>query len=342
MSLRFSFREMKLAAGKKKRVDEIASFFMMVSNTGGKDVKISIDDSTFSDCPVGYDYMERKEDEFFEHIDFMNPNASEITIEYILSTGLIKSSPTIVALVEILAELTGLSTGEIWGTEKNIGVSQSQVMAANASRHSGSCQAKSTNTGIIYIGYDDTVATTKWIAELQPGQSHSFDDWLGTIHAIATAADQKLGYGEHQMIFISAPVRKLGARVVKVIGTSYLAESDGEANGVYTDGGSDSQMQGFTDGSNPPTTRVDAASGSATGALRHNGVSFSVQKGNYWKVSHSGLGSPIVYWIPEAQVRYSTDQVNLMDHRKNLIFGLESNTGFKSKFRSLFELSSYE
>ncbi|GAJ08469.1 unnamed protein product, partial [marine sediment metagenome] len=87
--------------------------------------------------------------------------------------------------------------GEIWDEEKTIGIAASVVMALNAARHSLSVQAKSTNTGIIYIGYDDTVTTTKWIAELQPGQSYSTDDWKGTIYAIATVAEQKLGFGEH-------------------------------------------------------------------------------------------------------------------------------------------------
>ena len=197
MSLKFTLRELTIAAGATRRVHEVASFFMLVSNTGGSDVKISIDDDPLSDCPVGYQYHERKEDTFFKHIDFNNPNVGSITIEYIMSSGLVRIDPTITGLSDILEQLKGLSTGHVWGTEKTIGVAQSQVMAANASRHSGSVQAKSTNTGIIYIGYDDTVLTTKWIAELQAGQSHSFDDWLGTIHAIATVADQLLGYGEH-------------------------------------------------------------------------------------------------------------------------------------------------
>ena len=197
MSLKFAFRELTLTAGQKLRVHEVASFFMLVSNTGDLNVKISIDDSKLSECPVGYEYHERKEDTFYSHIDFMNPNAAGITIEYIMSTGLVRSSPTMIALADILAELRGLSSGEIWGTEKTIGVAQSQVMAANISRHSGSVQAKSTNTGIIYIGYDDSVLSTKWIAELQPGQSYAVDDWRGTIHAIATLAGQLLGYGEH-------------------------------------------------------------------------------------------------------------------------------------------------
>lgn len=197
MSLKFVFREMKLAAGATKRVNEIASFFMLVSNTGDQDMRISIDDSPFSQIPIGYEYSEKKEDEFYAHIDFQNPNAAEVTIEYVMSTGVIRTFPTVIALSAILAEMTGVGSGEIWDTEKTIGVAQSQVMAANAARHSGAVQAKSTNTGKIYIGYDNTVSLTKWIAELQPGQSYSVDDWLGALHAISDTAAQLLGYGEH-------------------------------------------------------------------------------------------------------------------------------------------------
>lgn len=186
-----------LAAGERKRVNEVASFFMLISNTGGERIKISIDNSPLSEFPIGYEYTERKEDDFYSHIDFQNPNVGSVVVEYIMSNGLVRSSPTITALTDLLEEMTGLSTGEVWDTEKNIGVAQSEVLAANSARHSGSVQAKSTNTGIIYIGYDNTVLTTKWIAELQAGQSFSFDDWLGAIHAIASLADQKLGYGEH-------------------------------------------------------------------------------------------------------------------------------------------------
>lgn len=195
--LKFALRSLTLAAGQRKRVHEVAYFFMLVSNTGTSRIKVSIDDDPLSDYPVGYRYRDVKEDECFGHIDFQNPNAGTVTIEYIVSIGFVESSPIVADLAEILEQLSGVSTGEIWGTEKTIGVAQSQVMAANSSRHSASVQAKSTNTGIIYIGYDNTVLTTKWIAELQPGQSYSFDDWLGTIHAIATVAGQKLGYGEH-------------------------------------------------------------------------------------------------------------------------------------------------
>jgi len=197
MSLKFAFREIVLAAGAKKRIHEVASFFMLVSNTGSKKIRISIDDSPLSEMPIGYEYSEKKEDEFYTHVDFQNPNAAEVTVEYIMSTGVIRTFPTIIALLNLLEQLAGVTSGEVWDTEKTIGVAASVVMALNADRHSGAVQAKSTNTGIIYIGYDNTVTLTKWIAELQPGQSYSFDDWLGTIYAISDTAAQLLGYGEH-------------------------------------------------------------------------------------------------------------------------------------------------
>jgi len=195
--LKFVFRELTLTAGQIKRVHEVASFFMLVSNTGTLDVQIAIDDNPFSDFPAGYKYQEKKDDEYYQSIDFKNPNVGSVTVEYIVSIGIVESAPAITGIADVLEELTGLSTGAIYDTEKNIGVAQSQVMAVNAARHSGNVQAKSTNAGIIYIGYDNLVTSVKWIAELQAGQAYSFDDWLGTIHAIATVADQKLGYGEH-------------------------------------------------------------------------------------------------------------------------------------------------
>ena len=95
----------------------------------------------------------------------------------------------------VLDELRGDVTPEDWN-QATIGVAQSEVLAANVDRKSFSIQAKSTNTGIVYIGFDDTVASTKWWAELQPGQACDGDDYRGPLHAIASAAGQLIGYAE--------------------------------------------------------------------------------------------------------------------------------------------------
>jgi len=104
-------------------------------------------------------------------------------------------SVTAIGLADILAELRGDVLPENWN-EATIGVAQSQVLAANADRKSFSIQAKSTNTGIIYIGFDNTVTSTTWWAELQEGQSCDGDDYRGPLHAIATVAGQLIGYAE--------------------------------------------------------------------------------------------------------------------------------------------------
>ena len=96
---------------------------------------------------------------------------------------------------KILDQLKGDVTPENWD-DAVIGLGQSQVLAANADRKSFSIQAKSTNAGFVYVGFDATVTSTKWWAELQPGQSCGGDDYQGPLHAIASAAGQLVGYAE--------------------------------------------------------------------------------------------------------------------------------------------------
>jgi len=97
---------------------------------------------------------------------------------------------------DVLAELQGDTTHEDWGTEKTVGTTAVEVLDANADRKACIIQAKSTNTGIIYIGFDNTVTSTKWIAELQAGMAFSVDDYRGALFAIGSAAGQLVGWGE--------------------------------------------------------------------------------------------------------------------------------------------------
>jgi len=187
-------RSLTLLAGQRIPVYEVASFFMLVSNSGSLRIKISIENDPLSEFPIGYEYRE-KGDGFFNRIDFQNPNAGTVVVEYIMSTGLVRSSPAVTALDEILAELRGDTTPEDYG-EATIGVAQSQVLAANADRKSFTIQSKLANTEIVYVGFDNLVTSANWWAELQPGQSCGGDDYRGPLHAIATAADHLIGYAE--------------------------------------------------------------------------------------------------------------------------------------------------
>ena len=87
--LKYVLRSLTLAAGERKRVSELASFFMLVSNTGTSRIQISIDDDPLSDFPTG-DVFRELPGEFFKHIDFRNPNAGSVTIEYVMSSGIVQ------------------------------------------------------------------------------------------------------------------------------------------------------------------------------------------------------------------------------------------------------------
>lgn len=104
-------------------------------------------------------------------------------------------STTAAGVGGILDELRGDVTPEDWD-EETVGAVQQMVMAANTLRKSFSIQAESTNTGIIYVGFDNTVTANKWWAELLPSQSCNGDDYRGPIHVIGSAAGQDYGFAE--------------------------------------------------------------------------------------------------------------------------------------------------
>ncbi len=107
-------------------------------------------------------------------------------------------STTVAGVGGILDELRGDVLPENWGTEITVGNAAAVVIfAANAVRKSCNIQSKAVNAGLVYIGYDNTVITTKWIAELQAGQSYATDDYRGPLWARASAVGQLVGYGEH-------------------------------------------------------------------------------------------------------------------------------------------------
>lgn len=98
---------------------------------------------------------------------------------------------------DVLGELRGDTTPETVGTEKTVGSGAAvEIIDANADRKACTVQAKSTNTGIVYIGFDNTVTSTAWVAELQAGMSFDIDDYRGDIWARASAAGQLVGWGE--------------------------------------------------------------------------------------------------------------------------------------------------
>lgn len=105
-------------------------------------------------------------------------------------------SATSLDMAAIRAELQGDTTPENWGTEKTVGVAAVQILAANANRKGCIIQSKGINGGQIYIGFDNTVTSSKWVVQLTGGMSVLFDDYRGDLYAIADTAGQLVGWGE--------------------------------------------------------------------------------------------------------------------------------------------------
>jgi len=97
----------------------------------------------------------------------------------------------------IASELQGIATAGTYDTQKTVGNSNVvTVLAANTARKGGIIQSKQANTGLIYLGFDNAVTTSKWFVELQPGQAYPIDDYRGPIFAISDTAGQLVGFGE--------------------------------------------------------------------------------------------------------------------------------------------------
>lgn len=106
-------------------------------------------------------------------------------------------SSIVAAATGLLAEMRGDLTPEYWSDpEITVGVAAVQIFGPNAARKACIIQAKSTNAGIVYLGFDNTVSTLNWFAELQAGMSFSVDDYRGSIFAEASLAAQLVGVGE--------------------------------------------------------------------------------------------------------------------------------------------------
>jgi hypothetical protein len=105
-------------------------------------------------------------------------------------------SATIEGIGAIRDELQGDTTPETWKTEKTVEATPVEILPANVNRKACIIQSKGTNAGLVYLGFDDTVATNKWIAELAAGQAFCVDDYRGPIWGRGSAAAQLVGYGE--------------------------------------------------------------------------------------------------------------------------------------------------
>ena len=99
---------------------------------------------------------------------------------------------------DVLGELRGDTTFENIGNEISVdSTAVVQVLVANSSRKGCMVQAKITNSSNVYIGFDNSVTSGRWVAQLAAGMSFTIDDYRGNVWVRADVVSAQLvGWGE--------------------------------------------------------------------------------------------------------------------------------------------------
>jgi hypothetical protein len=99
-------------------------------------------------------------------------------------------------LEQIRDELKGTGA-QNWGIEAVGNLVAVEILAANPNRKSALIAAHPLNTGIVALGWDDTVdAASKYFYLLEAGDSYAVDDCPDSVFAIANAAGQVVSFSE--------------------------------------------------------------------------------------------------------------------------------------------------
>lgn len=109
---------------------------------------------------------------------------------------------------------------------------------------------------------------------------------------VATSIRGRLDTAESDIQVLEA-APGFGSWASKSDNTTYLAATDGFVTGI--DQTVQSEIKGYTDGNNPPTT-LRAASVHAGGGFgnKYHSITMPVRSGDRWKVT----GCDTVYWLP--------------------------------------------
>lgn len=169
--------------------------FRILLLSGVTSIKFAFNDDAFQSAHpnVGYPVGPGLQ---FEKVRLYNDGGTTAVMDLVVSDSVVSAEMSDITTIlgDIRDELQGTAGAGTYA-QATVGVTQSQIVAASTSRGGGIFQAARTNTGTIYLGFDNTVTSSKTFCSLTAGGSWSVDDYRGTVHAIASAAGQLLNYG---------------------------------------------------------------------------------------------------------------------------------------------------
>lgn len=201
MKSAYDFFRYTIAASDRISVNIQANFLNMLSTTGASNIVLSIGEAQQQELPVGLS-VDLTDLGDFKRVDFINTEASPVTIEFSVSAGRVIDNRLILSgsvFTSLLAELQGDTTPETWGTvQVSNAVGGTVVAASNSSRKSIGVQNLPTNTGAMYIGYDATLSSAGNIfsAIILPGQQWARDDYRGAVRVQSAINNERVAIDE--------------------------------------------------------------------------------------------------------------------------------------------------
>lgn len=106
------------------------------------------------------------------------------------------SLPNKAQVKEIIDKLEGDFEGSTFCPVIGTTFPTSPIIQKNALRHTLVVSADILNTGVIYLGFDNRVSSTNYFMVIAGGDFIAMDDFKGSLWAIASTANNRLGLGE--------------------------------------------------------------------------------------------------------------------------------------------------
>lgn len=199
----YRYYSASIAAGETREFNVYARFIALLSWSGTTEAIVQIGDQPEETLPAGLQVSLPYDDEgkpvYFDKIRIRNANAGAVTVKFAVSAGLIGDSNLLLSgstLEDILEQLSGLGTGTDEDFVAISNVEATLVIAANADRKSVMVQNLPTNTGLMYVGYTNTMTKTKCRALIAPGQIFSTSTHPGTLYLMADVNGEEVAVGE--------------------------------------------------------------------------------------------------------------------------------------------------
>lgn len=198
----YRYCPMTLAAGETRPLNQFGRYCRVLYNSIATDPMIRIGGEPEQVIPAGvgvdlYDGIDPTQN--FDQVTVRNPAGVAMDLVIGVSNAQIADSRLYLigstVFSDILDQLKGGVAALNWGLVTVAGAATS-IAASNTSRRSIMITALAANTGVIYIGYDNTVSNSKYIIALNAGDSWGADDYQGAVYGLAAVANEKVSLSE--------------------------------------------------------------------------------------------------------------------------------------------------